>query len=111
MGCGAAFTIRMTEPLGEPGSYEIVATSDAGESRCTYALPLVSGAWDCGDLFVGFDGAGALAVIHSPRVRRLVVTITRDGVVVASKAFSPEYSFKELNGPGCGTCPFASDSL
>ena len=55
--------------------------------------------------------AGALVSIESPRVARLSLTIARDGVVVASKAFVPKYSYEELNGPGCGTCASASDTL
>lgn len=113
MGCGPAFTIRLDEPLGEPGSYQIAAVAEDGEHRCEYDVPLVPEnlARDCGALYLGFDASGALAVIESPRVARLSLTIVRDGVVVASKAFAPKYSFEELNGPGCGTCASASGRL
>lgn len=114
MGCGPAFTIRMNEPLGEPGSYEVLAVSESGEIRCEYQSPLPQpiSTRDCGSLRLWFDAAGALTSVVSDRlIGRLALSISRDGVVVAEKTFSPEYSFDELNGPGCGTCASASDSL
>jgi hypothetical protein len=112
MGCGPAFTIRFDEPLRAAGSYEIVGVSEGGESRCHYELPVAQAnlARDCGNLYLGFDASGALASIEStPRVRSLAVSIARDGVTVAARTFSPDYSFEELNGPGCGTCASATE--
>ena len=87
--------------------------AEDGEYRCEDAVPVAPEnlARDGGALYLGFDAAGALVSIESPRVARLSLTIARDGVVVASKAFVPKYSYEELNGPGCGTCASASDTL
>lgn len=114
MGCGPAYIILVDEPLDEAGSYEFVAVSEDDESRCSYEVPAAPGTLprDCGDLHLGFSEAGALrSIVSQERIRRLAVTISLNGVVVVEEAFSPEYSSIELNGPGCGSCPSASDRL
>jgi hypothetical protein len=113
MGCSSAFTITLSTPIGGPGAYKITGAMDDIAIRCAYDS---SGVYpgtirDCDKLFIGFDGSGSLEAIESPRVSRLSLAISRDGDVIASKTFAPKYSFKELNGPGCGTCAFAHDSL
>lgn len=113
MGCGPALTIQLSEPLAGEGAYEIVGVMDGREVRCAYDAAEVypASSRDCDGLSIGFDASSALVAIESPQVSHLVLSLVKNGSVMANKTFAPEYSFEELNGPGCGACPSARVSF
>lgn len=123
VGCSDDVVIDLNKASGvwEPGKYVIAIDGDGRKLDCTAYLPLVTEP-TCQDQFgmnVTFDAedAGAsgsafksVQVFFAPA--KLTLTITRDGIEVAKKTFTPTYADQEPNGALCGpTCKVAQDAL
>jgi hypothetical protein len=127
MGCVSGYHVTLDPGAGwAPGRYTFDVTADGKHQRCTGALPLTG---DCGEpvlrcsgddlayideLNCGGDPAdhafGSIGLHAMPCA--VHVTVTRDGTVVAEQAFTPDYRWIEVNGPGCGPrCLQDSDTL
>lgn len=57
------------------------------------------------------SGRGILWLSVDGKIKDLSVTITLDDAPFADQTFTPKYEDVELNGPGCGTCPAAGETL
>jgi len=116
VGCPFPLSVRLTTPLSESGSYEIVIEHDGSTERCTFELdandPPRGVSQDCAPFFIAFDGSGALTAIEiNEAPQQLSVTVLRDGNPARSATLSPEYERQNVNDEGCGTCPVAIESL
>ena len=113
--CIPTLVIQLSHRVGGPGAYEVVIEHDGRVERCSYEsdgnTPRAGSGVTCGELHLSFDEAAALSFIQGPNIERPTLTIRRDGAVLVSETLSPDYEAQELNGPGCGTCPFASEEL
>jgi hypothetical protein len=113
IGCIEAVTVSFSHPVSQAGAYIVDLGADATHLKCTITLP-AHGSASCDDprAYVFVDSAGALTFASvDGRIKSLAVTVLRDGTEVASGTFQPAYQGVELNGPGCGTCSQATETL
>jgi hypothetical protein len=113
IGCIPNVTINLEHPLTESGQYQVDFVADDKTMICRVKVPS-STSPDCTDdrVYVYQErGKGILWLSVDGKLKEVSVTITRDDAPVTDQSFSPKYEDTELNGPGCGTCPAAAETL
>jgi hypothetical protein len=113
IGCLEAATVNFSRPLSQSGTYTVEVGADGTHLKCTITLPSRRPS-TCSDqrAYVFVDSAGALTGVSvDGHLESLTVTVLRDGRQVADGTFQPSYEGIELNGPGCGTCAQATETL
>jgi hypothetical protein len=114
-GCGPALHIAFSEPIGAPGTYDWVIGRDDRVERCQVVLDGVtvpsSRGRECGEFVIAVNGEGKLAFVTGPETAELSLSLLRDGVILGEAVFTPDYADVEINGPGCGSCPSATEQL
>lgn len=126
VGCTSGFTLAFQKASTpwEPGTYSVNIDADGKQITCTATLPLSATDAEpssCSDKSVqlGVSGSALPAAEHSlselsftSMPARVKVTVTRDGMIVGDKEFTPTYEKSQPNGPDCEpTCNSASGSL
>src|SRR5690606_24533378 len=124
IGCSPGLLIGLDRPLEQPGRYTVVVLADGQAMSCTTRLCRSSAPDGC-DASLSTSATGAMSrhgrseaaprnlaeVGINGQYESVAVSIELDGDLLAEAAFSPEYRDVELNGPGCGTCPTAQETL
>jgi hypothetical protein len=111
--CIEAVTVRPDVILSEAGNYEVDFVADGVATSCTVKVPSTVPA-KCTNqrAYVAQpDGHGITFVSLDGEYSSLQVTMLRDGTSIADQTYAPKYDGAELDGPGCGTCPAASERL
>jgi hypothetical protein len=112
-GCVQAVTITLERPLSDPGSYEVDFVADGVTMSCTLTVPSTkpSRCTNSRAFVSQEEGRGIVFLSMDGKFESLSVTVLRDGSTLAEQTYSVAYQGVELNGPGCGTCPAASETL
>src|SRR5262249_43946351 len=122
-----AFAVYLTWPGGSrPGTgiYELSISLDGTAHHCTIAAPDVactdSSATGCRCKVEQCDlgpfgrvecappgGSLGFIAFQDTRLSHIMVSVSQGGRVVGTGNYHPVYQMREINGPGCGTCPVA----
>jgi hypothetical protein len=51
---------------------------------------------------------GTMIQIRGDHIASLIVVVSSSGTELGRQSFQPEYTTREINGPGCGTCTSAA---
>lgn len=123
VGCedGVNFNLKKTSGAWEPGKYTFAVTADGAKSSCTVDIPVVADAVCSTGLQLTIVAAATDASSQAPDPQSLfhfgasaqvTLTISRDGVDLATGTFKPAYVKNEPNGATCGpTCMSATEEL
>jgi hypothetical protein len=122
IGCSDGFTLALEPALRSAGAYELTIIADGQTITCTTALPFdeaALGGCSSDGAWISLSGTAlpedqqsidGLGLSSTPA--HIEVQILRDGALVASGSYSPEWAVVQPNGPECGpTCTQASDRL
>ena len=113
VGCIQAVTVTPDHALSDPGHYEVDFVADGVDMSCTLTVPSTAPA-KCSDsrAYVSQDkGRGIVFLSVDGKYKSLSVTVLKDGNTLAEQTYAVAYQGVEINGPGCGTCPAASETL
>ena len=113
IGCIPNVTITPEHPISEAGQYQVDFVADGENMGCSVKVPNTAPP-KCTDeraYVYQESGRGILWLSVDGKIKDLSVTITHDGAPFADQTFSPSYEDVEFNGPGCGTCPAAGETL
>lgn len=123
MGCVDGFHVEVTSSgAWQPGAYVVTVVADGVTTTCSATFPLTaSSRAECSGqgVQVGLSGsmlpATAQSISHvalTSAPKSVAVAITRDGVSIASRVYTPTYKTSRPNGPDCEpTCTSATDTL
>lgn len=120
----------------EPGLYDVSLSLDGRQVSCKAAVPIpargsagTEGVGCGGDVQIsgesravdvldpldlpGLDGGFRLRIPagEEPGPSRVSIAVRLDGDSVLERTVTPSYTVDEPNGPGCGECARASDTL
>ncbi len=113
MGCVQSVTVTPKHPLADPGNYVVDMVADGVTMTCTLTVPSTVPA-KCSDsrAYVYQEKANGIEWVSvDGKVKSLSVSIDRGADTIADQTYSVSYQNREQNGPGCGTCPQASETL
>jgi len=113
IGCIPNVTITPEHPLTDHGQYRVDFVADGKAMSCIVKVPS-STSPDCTNdrVYVYQErDRGILWLSVDGKLEEVSVTITLDDAPVADQTFLPSYEETEINGPGCGTCPAAGETL
>jgi len=113
IGCIPNLTITPERPLRDSGEYQVDFVADGETMSCTVKVPSAASPKCTDDRAYVYQerDRGILWLSVDGTHKTVSVTMARDGTPVADQTFLPSYEGVEINGPGCGTCPAAAESL
>jgi hypothetical protein len=122
IGCSDGFTLTLEPVLRSPGAYELTILADGQTITCHTSLPFdeaALGGCSSQEAWIGLNGTAlpedqqsidSFGLSSTPD--EVAVQILRDGALVASNSYRPEWTVVQPNGPDCGpTCTQASDRM
>lgn len=116
IGCLPGVSVEFSEPFTTPGAYHVEVNADGRAAECRLNVPATIADRCAGALDVApfaknpmtrlplSDFAGISVTGH---YRSIAVSVRREGRLLVQGSAIPRYVGREINGPGCGTCPGA----
>jgi hypothetical protein len=126
VGCDSGLAVEFQKASGPwpAGSYQVAITADGATITCSTTLPFTSASSPAGsctssDVTLGLSGSALPAAQQAisglqftTTPKSVKVTISRDGMQVASGDLTPAYETIMPNGPDCEpTCTGATGTL
>lgn len=125
IGCSTAATLRLDQPLEEPGAYRISVDIGDEEEVCSAVLPMAKSPQCSANLSIFGLGREEKAedvisesaacniagVSVNGHFEHIKLTIEKDEATIVSREIDLKYEETEPNGPGCGVCLQADTSV
>jgi len=123
IGCLDGLNLRLEGAFlpGKTYELEVSSVSDGDQAAslmlCTVTAPAAGSAGGNAGLTTSCTSAlahvnvGNLIQIQDTTLKQVRVSVSLDGVPVGEQAFQATYQSREINGPGCGVCTSANESI